>query len=85
MNILFRGLGPKESVTYQGRILHNGASIHMDDAHAGAYVQAGLAVPVENENQVVIAQELERKNALTRKRIQEKAEKQAEIQEGGDV
>lgn len=85
MKILFRGLGPKETVVYKGMTYRNGAAVDMDDAHAAAYLNAGIAFPAHSEVEIEAAQALEKKNAATRERIRKKAvEKEAEAKAGGE-
>lgn len=72
--IIFNGLGPQESVSYDGKLYYNGAVAEMEDGHAAAYLSSHLAVMVDSEEQVAAQQFLEKKNAATRKRVQEKAE-----------
>lgn len=73
--ILFVGLGPKDSISYNGKLYRNGAAVDMEDKHADAYLSCVMAVPVEDEKEVVAKQKLERKNAASRKRIEEEAKK----------
>lgn len=71
--ILLNGLGPEDTITYKKKRFWNGAAIDMKDEHAKAYIDAKLAVKVEDERQVRDLQKLEIKNDATRKRIEKKA------------
>lgn len=73
--ILLVGLGPRDSISYNGKLYKNGAAVDMEDEHAEAYLSSIMAVPVEDEKEVMAKQKLERKNVATRKRIEEEAKK----------
>lgn len=76
--ILLNGLGPKDSITYNGKIYKNGAAVDMEASHAAAYLNSHLAVVVESEQEVIAQQKLEKKNAATRERIKKEAAKEVE-------
>lgn len=71
--VVFNGLGPKESVSYGGKLVKNGGTVMMEESHAEAYIKAGVAFYPQSEAEITAVQKLEIKNAATRKRVVEKA------------
>ena len=71
--ILFNGLGPTDTVSCGSYFcLKNGDVATMAESHANAYIDAKLAVEVENPSEVDALRKLETKNQSTRKRITQK-------------
>lgn len=76
IKVLFKGLGPKDTVTYKDSIIHNGAAVEMEEAHAKPYIELGIAYEVQDEQEIAAVQKLEQKNEKKRKEIQKKVGEQ---------
>lgn len=79
MKIQFERLGPTETVTYDGRIYKNGAVVEMEESHARAYLNAKLAVMVEDVQKALARVKLEEKNTKIRKKAVEDESKKKEL------
>jgi hypothetical protein len=71
--VIFKGLSPTDSVTFENQILKNGAIVDMPVAIADAYLKLKLAYEITDMNEAQKYQKLEEKNAQKREDILIKA------------
>ena len=79
MKIQFERLGPRETVTYGGRVYKNGDIVDMEEAHASAYLIAKLAVEGTDPALALARIKLEEKNAAAREKAKKDPKAKAEL------
>ncbi|WP_129596030.1 hypothetical protein [Anaerophilus nitritogenes] len=71
--IIFKGLSPRDSITYEDKIFKNGAIVEMPINIADAYIKTKLAYEISDMNEAKNFQKLETTSMQKRKAIEEKA------------
>lgn len=77
MKIMFNGLGPKDTINYNGKLYRNGSVVELEEGFAKPYIESKLALEVNSEQDLQESealQKLETKNAARRREIEKKAE-----------